>query len=305
MAAVIEARGLSKRYGSRVVLDELDLTIERGQRLAILGLNGAGKTTLLRCVMGVLSFDGSIEVDGIDVASGGKHVRSRIGYVPQRSPLFHMTLDTTVEFFSCLRDVPSQAIAERLDALGLPLAETGSLQLRELSGGMLQKALLAVALAADPPVLIMDEPTANLDPRARGEFMRALREVGPETTILLASHRLDEVEMVADRIWILHDGGCVFDGSLDDLRSKAGADSWLWVRTLREKRDVVRDDFVRKAGEGAVVANGTHVAVQLPADGRAEALSRLHSAGVHIVDFWVVGPSLEEIVQGFFTERES
>ena len=305
MAAVIEARGLSKRYGSRVVLNELDLTIERGQRLAILGLNGAGKTTLLRCVMGVLSFDGSIEVDGIDVASNGKQVRSRIGYVPQRPPLFHMTLDTTVEFFSRLRGVPSQAIASRLNALGLALAETGSLQLRELSGGMLQKALLAVALAADPPVLIMDEPTANLDPRARGEFMRALREVAPETTVLLASHRLDEVEMVADRIWILHNGDRVFDGSLDDLRSKAGADSWLWVSTLREKRDVVRDEFVRKAGEGAVMANGTHVAVRLPADGRAEALSRLHSTGVPIVDFWVVGPSLEEIVQGFFTERES
>jgi ABC-type multidrug transport system ATPase subunit len=207
-----------------------------------------------------------------------------------------------VEFFSTLRGVPTRAISERLDSLGLPLAETGGLQLRELSGGMLQKALLAVALAADPPVLIMDEPTANLDPRARGEFMRALREVSPETTVLLASHRLDEVEMVADRIWILHNGDRVFDGSLDDLRGRAGADSWLWVRTHKEQRDAARAEFVRKAGADAVIANGTHVAVQLPADGRAEALARLRSAGVPIVDFWVVGPSLEEIVEGFFTE---
>ena len=305
VATMIEARGLTKRYGSRVVLNDLDLSVERGQRLALLGLNGAGKTTLLRCVMGVLSFEGSIEVAGIDVAAAGKQVRSRIGYVPQRPPLFQMTLDTMVEFFSALRGVPSQAISERLDSLGLPLAETGGLQLRELSGGMLQKVLLAIALAAEPPVLIMDEPTANLDPRARGEFMRALREVSPETTVLLASHRLDEVEMVADRIWILHNGNRVFDGSLDDLRARAGADSWLWVRTHKEERDAVRAEFVRKAGEDAVIANGTQVAVQLPADGRAEALARLQSTGIPIVDFWVVGPSLEEIVQGFFTESAS
>ncbi len=302
---MIEARGLTKNYGARVVLSDLDLSVERGQRLALLGLNGAGKTTLLRCVMGVLSFEGSIEVAGIDVAAAGKRVRSRIGYVPQRPPHFPTTLATMVEFFSTLRGVPSRKISDRLDALGLTLGKTGDLQLRELSGGMLQKALLAVALASDPPVLILDEPTANLDPRARGEFMRALREVSPETTVLLASHRLDEVEMIADRIWILHNGIRVFDGSLGDLRARAGADSWLWVRTLREQRDAVRAEFLKAAGEDAVIANGTHVAVRLPAVGRAEVLARLQSVGVPIVDFWVVGPSLEEIVRGFFTESES
>ncbi|MEE9132845.1 MAG: ABC transporter ATP-binding protein [Gemmatimonadota bacterium] len=305
MAAMIQARGLSKRFGSRTVLSDLNFSVERGQRLALLGLNGAGKTTLLRCVMGVLSFEGSIEVDGVDVASAGKQARSHIGYVPQRPPLFQMTLATMVEFFSTLRGIPSAAIAERLEALGLPLAETGEQDLRELSGGMLQKVLLAVALAGDPPVLLLDEPTASLDPRARGEFMRALREVSPETTVLLASHRLDEVEMVADRIWILHDGVRVFDGTLDDLRAKAGADRWLWVRTHEQQRDVVRDQFVRKAGEHAVVANGTQVAVQLSAAGRAEALAQLQRSGVPIEDFWVVGPSLEEIVQGFFTGEDS
>jgi ABC-type multidrug transport system ATPase subunit len=302
---MIQARGLSKRFGSRTVLSDLNFSVERGQRLALLGLNGAGKTTLLRCVMGVLSFEGSIEVDGVDVASAGKQARSHIGYVPQRPPLFQMTLATMVEFFSTLRGIPSAAIAERLEALGLPLAETGEQDLRELSGGMLQKVLLAVALAGDPPVLLLDEPTASLDPRARGEFMRALREVSPETTVLLASHRLDEVEMVADRIWILHDGVRVFDGTLDDLRAKAGADRWLWVRTHEQQRDVVRDQFVRKAGEHAVVANGTQVAVQLSAAGRAEALAQLQRSGVPIEDFWVVGPSLEEIVQGFFTGEDS
>ena len=302
---MIEARRLRKRYGSQVVLNDLDFTIERGQRLALLGLNGAGKTTLLRCLMGVLSFDGNISIDGVDVATAGKRVRSLIGYVPQRPPLFQMSLATMVEFFSTLRGLPSRAIADRLESLGLPLSVTGERALRELSGGMLQKALLAVALAADPPVLLLDEPTANLDPRARAEFIRALRQVGPETTIILASHRLDEVEMVADRIWILHGGGRVYDGTLEELRSRSGADSWLWVTTKKEQRDKVRESFIEQAGAASVVANGTHVAVRLPAAGRVTALSQLQHAGIPIEDFWVVGPALEEIVQAFFTGEDS
>jgi ABC-type multidrug transport system ATPase subunit len=211
-----------------------------------------------------------------------------------------MTLDTMVEFFSELRGISKERIADRLETLDLPLSERGGLSLRELSGGMVQKALLAVALAADPPLLLLDEPTANLDPRARSEFMRALRAVDGDTTVLLASHRLDEVEMIADRVWILHEGRQVFDGTLDQLRARAHAESWLWVRTRHECRDDARRAFIARAGEAAVVANGTQVAVQLPAGGRAEALSDLQQGGIPIEDFWVVGPSLEEIVQGFF-----
>lgn len=305
MASLIEARGVSKRFGARRVLDDLEFSVDAGQRLALLGLNGAGKTTLLRCVMGVLSFEGSIEIDGIDVAASGKEVRRRIGYVPQRPPLFPMTLGATVEFFSAIRDIPNRKIEERLEAFGLPLSTDSELSLKELSGGMLQKALLAVALAADPPLLLLDEPTANLDPRARGEFFRALKDVNPETTILLASHRLDEVETVADRVWILHDGRHVFDGSLDELRDHAGADSWLWVRTTAARRGDVQDEFIRRASAQQVIANGTRIAVQLPPLGRAEALWALQRAGIPIEDFWVEGASLEDIVDGFFAEKPS
>ncbi|HSG81334.1 MAG TPA: ABC transporter ATP-binding protein [Gemmatimonadota bacterium] len=300
---MIEARGLSKRFGDRLVLDGLDCEVERGQRLALLGLNGAGKTTLLRCVMGVLSFDGSVRVDGLDVAAAGKAVRGRIGYVPQRPPQFQMTLGAMVEFFATLRGIPAQRIADRLEAFGLPLAQAGGQPLRELSGGMMQKVLLAVALASDPQVLLMDEPTANLDPRARSEFMRALRLVSRETTIMLASHRLDEVELMADRVWIIHSGRIVFDGSLGELRTRAAADAWLWVRTSPERRDAARERFLRLAGPQAVLANGTRVAVRLPAAGRAEALWQLRQADCPIEDFWVVEPSLEEIVERFFGEE--
>jgi len=302
---MIEAHGLEKRFGSRIVLDGLELSVERGERVALLGLNGAGKTTLLRCVMGLLSFGGSVTIQGVDVARAGKEARRLIGYVPQRPPVFSMTLGTMVRFFAELRGVPEKAIAERLEAFDLPLSAIAQLTPSELSGGMLQKALLALALGTDPGVLLLDEPTANLDPRARGEFMRALRRVSGETTILLASHRLDEVEMVADRIWIVHGGRLVFDGTLDELKDRSGAESWLWIRTPQESREPARRRLVELAGEDAVIANGTQVAAQLSPDARIEALADLRGAGVAIDDFWVVGPSLEEIVRQFFGGRES
>ncbi len=297
---MIEARNLTKRFGTRNVLDGLDFEVGAGERVALLGLNGAGKTTLLRCAMGVLSFDGNLSIDGLDVGRAGRRARERIGYVPQRPPLFPMTLEATVEFFAAIRGVAPAAIEERLHQLGLPLESTGDLMVGELSGGMLQKALLAIALASRPRVLLLDEPTANLDPRARAEFLRALRAVDGGTTVLLASHRLEEIETVADRVWILHSGRIVFDGSLDGLRDTAGAESWLWVRTTPDQRDAVRARFVRRAGEAAVLANGTQVAVQLSPEARVEALSEISAADLTIRDFWVTGPSLEEIVEEFF-----
>ncbi len=291
------------RFGARRVLTDLDFEVERGQRLALLGLNGAGKTTLLRCLMGLLPFEGAVSIDGTDVATAGAQVRRLIGYVPQRPPLFQMRLGTLVEFVAALRGLPQDAIAARLESFGLPLSETEALTPAELSGGMLQKALLAMALAGDPPVLLLDEPTANLDPRARGEFLRALRQVGRETTVVLASHRLDEVETVADRVWILHRSGRAFAGSLGDLREQAGAESWLWVSTQAAHRDDALRELSALSGHASLIANGTHLAVQLPAAERLEVLKRLESAGIPVDDFWVVGPSLEEIVERFFVEE--
>lgn len=304
MAPLIEARGLTRRFGDRVVLDRLDFRVERGQRLALLGLNGAGKTTLLRCLMGVLPFEGSISIDGIDVSTRGARARGLLGYVPQRPPLFSMTIRALVEFFSRLRGMETGAVAERLAALDLPLEDVGELVPAQLSGGMLQKALLALALAADPPLLLLDEPTANLDARARGEFLRGLDEVGGETTVLLASHRLEEVEQVADRIWVIHGGHRVFNGSLDELRRLAGADSWLWFRTAPESRGAARRVLADLAGDEAVLTNGARVGVRLPPDRRAQAVARLEGAGIPIEDLWVTTPSLEEVVEDFFSGEE-
>lgn len=214
---MITARGVWKRFGDHVVLDDLSVTIARGERVALLGLNGAGKTTFMRCLLGLLAFEGDLAVLGHDVRAQGLRARAGLGYVPQRAPHFEGALSDVLDFFSRLRGIARDDVVRQLGALGLDLDAHAAKPVRALSGGMLQKLLLALALAARVPILLLDEPTANLDPQARKEFLRALAAVPRETTILLASHRLADVEAVADRVLVLDHGRLAFDGRLADL----------------------------------------------------------------------------------------
>lgn len=223
---MITARSLTKRYGEHVVLDSLDMDVPRGQRVALLGLNGAGKTTLLRCLLGLSRFDGSLTLDGLAAGSGseGRSVRAQVGYVPQQPPRYDFRLSEFVEFFCRIRGCPAAGAERILEDLGLSLATDGGKKLRELSGGMLQKALLAVAMGSGAPVLLLDEPTASLDPSARRDFLNAVRTAPSDLTLLFASHRLDDVEALADRAIILEAGKFAFDGSLEELWRRTGVE---------------------------------------------------------------------------------
>jgi nitrous oxidase accessory protein len=226
---VITGVGLGKSYGDQRVLGDLDFHIEAGERVALLGLNGAGKTTLFRCLLALTDFEGELRVAGETVTPGRKEVRRKIGYVPQQAPLYDMTLTEFVAFFSALRGVAMDGPASTLAALGMPLEETGAKALNELSGGMVQKALLGLALGSGSSVLLLDEPTANLDPGARRDLFRRVREIAAETTLLFASHRLDEIELLADRVLVLHGGGLAFDGTLEELWRATDAAPRLWL----------------------------------------------------------------------------
>lgn len=295
---MIRARGLTKRYGGHAVLDGVDLELERGERVAILGLNGAGKTTLFRCLLGLVPFSGSLEVDGLEVRGRGREARRRIGYVPQRAPHFDGTLAETLRFFGELRGVPRGAVLERLGLLGLSLDEHGRKPVRALSGGMLQKALLALALAAEVRVLLLDEPTANLDPRARRELLKYLHAVEPATTILLASHRLGDVEAVAERVLVLHAGRFRFDGGVDALLAGVGEEAVLWLQVAEEERGRLERWLAEDPRVAGVATNGSGVGVRVHSrSAGVPLLAELHGAGFRIGDFWTEAPSTEEILE--------
>lgn len=294
---MIRAQGLSKRYGDTIVLGDVSFRADAGERIAILGVNGAGKTTLFRCLLGLTGFDGALEVGGETVSSGAAEVRRRIGYVPQLPPVFDLTLAGFLDLVSDIREIPTDRAATRLEELGLPLADAGTRPLRELSGGMLQKAYLALALAAEPTVLLLDEPTASLDPRSRRAFVRLLTGVRSDTTVILASHRLEEIEPLADRLLVLDRGRVAFDGSLPELWSKTGMGARLWIRTGAESRSHVAEALAALPFVRTAHPNGAGVHVEVDSQFHLALLVELEGRGVSVTDFRTHPPALEDVLE--------
>lgn len=294
---MIRARNVTKRYGGSLVLDGLSFDVERGERIAVLGVNGAGKTTLFRCLLGLAGFDGTLEVDGAAAGPAGIAVRRSLGYVPQLPPVFDMTLAAFLDLVSDMREIPRDRARRRLVELGLSLAEAGAKPLAELSGGMLQKAYLALALAAETPILLLDEPTASLDPGSRREFVRLLSRVDPGTTLLLASHRLEEIEPLTERVLVLHRGRAAFDGSLPELWEATGMDVRLWIGMALEERDRVAREIGDLSFVRGVHLNGAGVHVEADPGSHLRVLIELKRRGLPIGEFRTHAPALEEVLE--------
>lgn len=293
---MIRARGLTRSFGSQAVLEGLDVHIERGERVALLGRNGAGKTTLFRCMLGLIPFDGELRVAGVDVRTSGREARASIGYVPQRPPHFDGTLRELVSFFAGLRGMDAAAVGRRMADLELSLEKHGEKPVGALSGGMLQKALLALAVAEEAPILLLDEPTANLDPDARAEFVRGLRRVPTDTTVVLSSHRLEDVRAAAARVLVVHAGRLAFDGSLDELLETHVAGPVTWIST-----DDPAGAVDALAGDRRVLdlaRNGVRVGVRARPSDVADLLVRLRGRGIAIDAVSVETPTLESLLEG-------
>lgn len=218
MSCMVETIDLTKKFGQFVALDKCSLQIERGEVLGLLGPNGAGKTTLIRLLMGFMQpTSGSARIDNLDCYRDSVAVHRRVAYVPGDARLFgHMRGKDILQFFAQIR---GQADASR----GLELAERLQLDTRRrvsfMSTGMRQKLALAVTLAADVEVMILDEPTANLDPNVRGDVSVMIAEARAKgQTVLFSSHVLSEVEEVCDRVVVVRAGHLVHTQIMADLR---------------------------------------------------------------------------------------
>ncbi|MGI9557273.1 MAG: ABC transporter ATP-binding protein [Solirubrobacterales bacterium] len=215
--SVIEVRDVGKRFGARQALTDVSFDAKRGELLAVIGPNGAGKTTLLSILAGVRSADSG------DVSLSN----DAVGWVPQQAALYRrLTVEENLRLFAHLERVPDpQAAAERM------LAQTGlderrSDQVGELSGGNQQRINIAIGLLCNPQLLLLDEPSAGLDPRQRQrlwEFVLSLAEEG--TTVVFTTHDLGEAERYGERLLVLADGENVFEGSTEELhRAVEGVD---------------------------------------------------------------------------------
>jgi ABC-2 type transport system ATP-binding protein len=218
---VLETQSLTKRYGSFLALDNCSLKVSRGEVFGLLGPNGAGKTTLIRLILGYLKpSGGQALVDGLDCFGQSLQVRRRLAYLPAEAKLFRRMRGADVlRFFAAVRDDPEDLtrairLAERFDL-------DTSRRVALMSTGMRQKLALASTLAHDTPLLILDEPTANLDPNVRREVMQVVTEqCASGRTILISSHVLSEVEQACDRVVILRRGKTVYLQDMAKLRQR-------------------------------------------------------------------------------------
>lgn len=197
---IVEARNVTKRFMGARVLDDVTLDIALGERIAIMGPNGAGKTTLVRAVLGFYHLDGgTIRVEGYDPVKERVKVLENIGFIPQMPPPVKLSLSELLAFVHRSTGVEKKRIIAQSEAMELDLKRHMDKPFFKLSGGMKQKLLIAIALAKRSRLLVFDEPTANLDPKAREHFYRLLDSLDYEHSSIFITHRLEEVEGLVNR----------------------------------------------------------------------------------------------------------
>jgi ABC-2 type transport system ATP-binding protein len=219
---VIEVEHLTKRYGPRTAVEDVSFRVERGEIVGFLGPNGAGKTTTLRMLTGFLApSEGSIRIDGIDALAHPIAAKRRVGYMPETYPLYpEMRVREYLRYRAELKGVARREIpafvARAIEQAGV--TEAADRIIGQLSKGTRQRVGLADALVADPPILVLDEPTAGLDPNQIRQVRELVRGLAKTKTVLLSTHILPEVEATCDRVVIIHRGRLIREGTPDELR---------------------------------------------------------------------------------------
>lgn len=278
---MIEASALTKRYGSLRALDKVSFEVNRGEVVGFLGPNGAGKSTTMRILTCFISAtSGTAKVHGFDVFDDPLEVRKRIGYLPQRAPLYQdMSVWEYLEFVADMRGLEHSTFRSRMkgivDVCGL--AQVLGKNIGALSHGYRQRVGLGQALVHNPPILILDEPTADLDPNEKAEVIRYIKEIGKERTVLLSTHNLSEVEAACARAIIVSKGRVVADGPLDDIRAKS--DKVRYVVMVHEQRVLDGVEGYRSSGKKPPTAQevqdalsklpGASAVSELPTDDKA------------------------------------
>src|SRR6185503_5009035 len=223
---MIYADDLTKRFGSFRALDRIRFEVKRGEVVGFLGPNDAGKSTTMRILTCFISpTEGTAKVHGHDVFEEPLEVRRKIGYLPQRAPLYQdMLVWDYLRFVADMRGLDADAFKARMRKIVevCGLAQVLGKDINTLSHGYRQRVGLGQALLHDPPILILDEPTSDLDPNEKAEVIRYIKEIGKERTILLSTHNLAEVETACARAIIISKGRIVADGPLDEIRARSG-----------------------------------------------------------------------------------
>ncbi len=298
---MIELQNVEKYYGKLHAVKPTTITVKRGEVFALLGPNGSGKSTILRTAVGLIKPDGGrILVDGLDAWKQPLPVKRLVSYIPQRVTMpENLTGRELVRFHARLRGLPRSRINEVLAAAGLN--GHSKKYVREFSGGLLQRLGLAVAMLEDAPVLIMDEPTLNLDPGGMQQFRRYIRRRKEEgATILFASHVLADAESIADRVGIMVEGRLVRTEAVAALREEIRARTTVLLRVEQQDENLLVT--AREAGAAKVWFDNENLCFQAPAVKRLVVLEALKASGLNAEGFSTREPALDRLIMEHFDE---
>jgi ABC-2 type transport system ATP-binding protein len=314
---VIEVEHLTKHYGERTAVRDVSFRVERGEVIGFLGPNGAGKSTTLKMLTGYLvPHEGRIRIGGVDAVAEPLEARRLIGYMPETVPVYReLRVDEFLRYRARLKGVARRAIKARVDA-ALELARVGDVRGRiigQLSRGYRARVGLADALVADPPLLVLDEPTAGLDPNQIRQVRDLVRSMAGEKTVLLSTHILPEVESTCGRVLIIHDGRLVGEGAPGELRSAAAGGEVLAIeaRAPRARLEEImgRVEGVRRVLDVVVLdpeqAAPPRVRMRLEATGSGVAEGIFHAvaeAGLRLRELRRESASLEDVFARLTTE---
>ena len=289
----LEVRGVSKRYGARLALDEVSLALHPGEVCGLLGPNGAGKTTLVSIISGLRSADsGSVQVAGIDVATGGRAARQAVGLAPQDTSVYPtVTVRENLELFTRLAGFSGGGVARRLEEVAEAMELTHLIDrlARELSGGERRRLHTAIALVHRPRVLLLDEPTTGVDIATRSRLLTAISRLAAEEgcAVLYSTHYLPEVEELDASVAILDHGRILARGTLDQLVAEHG--SGLVELTFDGRPPTLLVDGATV--DGSVV----RIPSDAPAATAATLLARLGPGSERLISVELGRPSLETV----------
>ncbi len=299
LSHAVEVRGLSRRFGDFVAVNDVSFEVRAGEVFGFLGSNGAGKSTTIRMLCGLLRpTSGTAIVGGVDVGRNPEAVKPRIGYMSQRFSLYEqLTVDQNIRFFGGIYGLAGDRFAARrafvIEMAGLRGRE--SALTATLSGGWRQRLALGCAILHEPPIVFLDEPTGGVDPLSRRRFWRLIEELARSgVAVLVTTHYLDEAEH-CHKIAIIQAGRLAAIGTVNQLKATFANRPIVEVQASQPVAAMRELDAMPEVEKTSIFGTSVHAVLRSSTTSDADIAARLRAAGVEVTGISLVEPSLEDV----------
>jgi ABC-2 type transport system ATP-binding protein len=305
----VEIKNLVKRFGDFVAVDNVSLTVRRGEIFGFLGSNGAGKTTTIRMLCGLLTpTSGSAQVGGFELATQAEQIKQTIGYMSQKFSLYDdLSVAENIDFFSGVYSVPQTLRQERKEyVLKMSgLENRGDRMTRLLPTGWKQRLALGCAIVHQPPILFLDEPTSGVDPIARRSFWDLIYQLSEKGhTIFVTTHYMDEAEY-CHRLALMHRGRLIGLGATNELKAALVSHTLMHLESTDLVESLKALEQREEIVEAAVFGSGLHLTVHDPAAAERTVRQALEDRGIGIKRLDVIEPSMEDVFVAMIEQEES